>query len=44
MAAFLIETDKGDEGGAHYMVTFIYDRLFQVFFKTLDVEIINNFS
>lgn len=44
MAAFLVKTDEGDEGGAHYVVAFVDDRLLQVFFETLDVEVVNNLS
>ena len=44
MAAFLIETDQGDQGGAHHVVAFVYDCLLQVLFETLDIEIVNNLS
>ncbi len=44
MAAFLIETDQGDQGGAHYVVAFVYDGLLQVLFQTLDIEVVNDLS
>lgn len=44
MPAFLIEADQGDQGGAHYVVAFVYDGLLQVLFETLDIEIVNDLS
>lgn len=42
--AFLIEADQGDQGGAHYVVAFVYDGLLQVLFETLDIEVVNDLS